>query len=114
VLFDQSKNNRNHDKLKVDFHGRVILPTSMAVNLTGFSCVMACVLRKLRVGPHSTFSLDVSRLYILSIYFLFCFVLNAVKVTSIETDEMLVSQSKHKPERHYKMLRLDLKFPVKM
>ena len=28
VFFDQSKNNRNHEKLKVDFHCRVILRTS--------------------------------------------------------------------------------------
>ena len=44
-------------------------------------------LRKLRVEPHSTFSAEASRPYIFSIYFPFCFVLDAV-FTCIETDEM--------------------------
>ena len=66
-----------------------------------------------RVEPHSTFSVDASCPYIFSNYFLFYFVLNAV-FTCIETDEMLVPQSKHEPERHYKMPRLDLNSEVKM
>ena len=44
MFFDQSKTNRNHEKLKVDFHCRVILLMLMAgVNLTGFSCVKSSV-----------------------------------------------------------------------
>ena len=44
MFFDQSKTNRNHEKLKVDFHCRVILLMLMAgVNLTGFSCVKPSV-----------------------------------------------------------------------
>ena len=83
MFFDQSKNNRNHGKLKVDFHCCVILRTSMGVNKIGLC------LQKLRVQPHSTFSADASHPYIFSVYFLFCFILDAVFMC-IETNEMHV------------------------
>ena len=117
VFFDQSKNNRNHEKLKVDFHCRVILRTSFTAWILLLILLFVCDgwrLRKLRVEPHSTFSTDASRPYTFSIYFLFCFVLDAI-FTCIETDEMHVWQTFVKQaQARAKTPRLDLKSEVKM
>ena len=71
MFFDQSKTNRNHEKLKVDFHCRVILLMLMAgVNLTGFSCVKPSV-----------------HFFLFYFSFFILFVLDA-DFTSIETGEL--------------------------